>query len=114
MEVFNINIRNERRVRHTLKLSQNSRSYDHMVVNFSPSGTSVTLVFGTKFRSVDHRETPLTREKHRKMQIFDLPELPTSLQQMMVTVQSPPGCTASAPTSNHSMWHYNCLWSLKG
>ena len=21
---------------------------------------------------------------------------------------------ASVPTSNYSMWHYNCLWSLKG
>jgi len=22
--------------------------------------------------------------------------------------------TASVPTSHYSMWHYNCLWSLKG
>ena len=36
--------------------------------------------------------------------------------------QAPPHCTkcnnlpstASVPTSYYSMWHYNCLWSLKG
>jgi len=35
---------------------------------------------------------------------------------------SPPRCTkcnshsstASVPTSYYSMWHYNCLWTLKG
>ena len=36
--------------------------------------------------------------------------------------QSPPRCTkcnsppttASVPTSYYSIWHYNCLWTVKG
>jgi len=75
----------------TSKPHTNGPSYSNTVIGtLAVDGWAVT--FGTARRGLASPPRPLLAE----------PNITTHPS------------TASVPTSYYSMWHYNCLWSLKG
>ena len=77
----------------TLKPQSNGPLYSNTVIGTLADGWAVT--FGTRGRGLGGARAP-----------------PSSLLDVPNVTAHPP--TASVPTLYYLMWHYNCLWTVKG